>query len=64
MTRIVGKVLIIEPEKDDVCEYCGEVKELRPYGKDGANICFDCAMKPENREETDKNFKTLYLDRI
>jgi len=28
--------------------------ELRPYGKGGAPICFDCAFKPENKEETDR----------
>ena len=35
------------------CEYCGKVEELRPYGKNGAKICFDCGMNPENREATD-----------
>lgn len=35
------------------CAYCHQVKDLRPYGKDGARICFDCAMKPENKETTE-----------
>ena len=30
--------------------------ELRPYGPKGAPICFSCAMKPENRAETDRQF--------
>jgi hypothetical protein len=30
--------------------------ELRPYGPEGAPICFACAMKPENRDETDRQF--------
>jgi hypothetical protein len=29
------------------CEDCGAMSELRPYGKNGANVCFDCAMKDE-----------------
>lgn len=32
--------------------------ELRPYGPNGALICFDCAMKPENREEVERRFET------
>ena len=59
MTERVGKNLIIEKEKPQQCDYCGKVKELRPYGKDGACICFDCAMKPENKAETEKNFKKM-----
>lgn len=38
------------------CEYCGEVHELRPYGKRGENICFSCAMKPENKADTEAAF--------
>lgn len=49
-------VFVIESEPEDTCEYCGAHKETRPYGKNGARICFKCAMKPENKEETDKNF--------
>lgn len=32
---------------------CGETtpSKLRPYGKNGAPICFDCAQKPENYPE-------------
>jgi len=36
------------------CEQCGKPGDLRPYGKDGAWICFKCGMKDE--EETTKNF--------
>lgn len=40
------------------CEYCGAGnEELRPYGKNGQKICFDCAMKPENKDETDRQFQ-------
>ena len=27
---------------DEQCTACGKVSELRPYGKKGARICFDC----------------------
>lgn len=45
MSRVVGGVIIIEPEPDGICEYCGKKDELRPYGKDGARICVQCADK-------------------
>lgn len=32
---------------DDKCEMCGTVDELRPYGPNNQNVCFDCAMKDE-----------------
>jgi len=32
---------------DGVCEMCGVKDELRPYGPNNENICFDCAMKDE-----------------
>jgi hypothetical protein len=37
-----------------ICAECGVDDECRPYGKGGAMICFDCAMKDE--AETEKNF--------
>lgn len=37
----------IAPEPDDVCEMCGKVDELRPYGPNYERICFDCGMKNE-----------------
>lgn len=27
------------------CCECGEIAELRPYGRKGAMICFECGMK-------------------
>ncbi len=29
------------------CTECGDEAELRPYGKNGAMVCFFCAMKDE-----------------
>ena len=30
------------------CSICQKQEELRPYGKGGALVCFDCAMKDED----------------
>jgi hypothetical protein len=49
MDRII---IIGEVPEHKPCEYCGTVAELRPYGKNGAKICFECGMKPENYETT------------
>lgn len=41
------------------CQTCNEQFEsydLRPYGPGGSLICFDCAMKPENKAETERQF--------
>lgn len=44
-------------ESDGVCADCAEKKELRPYGKNGAWVCFDCAMKDE--DEAGKQFGAI-----
>ena len=31
------------------CTECGKVAELRPYGKDFAQICYECSMRDEAR---------------
>lgn len=52
MSKKVGDKFYLFEEKADKCEYCGKVAELRPYGKNGANICFECGMKdPKTTEE-------------
>ena len=45
--RIKDGPLVIAGEGDAKCEDCGKVDELRPYGRNGANVCFDCMMKDE-----------------
>lgn len=45
-----GTVVLCE-EEDDICEMCGKVDELRPYGPGGMRICFDCGMKDEKGTE-------------
>lgn len=34
-------------ESKGKCQFCGKDEELRPYGKNGEWICFDCGMKEE-----------------
>lgn len=38
---------VIQVTDDDLCELCGEARELRPYGRNGENICYECGMKDE-----------------
>jgi len=44
-------VFIIKETEPDVCTDCGKTEELRPYGIDGAWVCFACAMKDEDNAE-------------
>jgi|HubBroStandDraft_6_1064221.scaffolds.fasta_scaffold3529635_2 hypothetical protein len=46
------RVVVIEALPPEVCEACGKVEELRPYGKRKPNgvrmwICWACAMLDE-----------------
>lgn len=38
---------LIQAEPPGRCEFCGDVKETRPYGPNGENVCFPCGMKDE-----------------
>jgi len=59
MTKKIGKgVILIEETAPAKCSDCGTVAELRPYGKDGAWVCFDCMMKDE--EEGKRQFQKLF----
>lgn len=35
-------------EATQKCELCGALKETRPYGPNGENVCFPCGMKDED----------------
>ena len=60
MSYRIGNVIVIEKEKEQQCDMCGQMKELRRYGPNGACICFDCANStPEMKEIVKKN-----MDRI
>lgn len=41
-----GRGIIME-EPPQVCELCGAIEECRPYGPNGEQVCFECAMKDE-----------------
>lgn len=41
-----GRGIIME-EPPQVCELCGTIEECRPYGPNGEQVCFECAMKDE-----------------
>ncbi len=51
MSVRIGKLAIVAVEKPQQCDFCGEVKELRPYGPNGECICFDCGMKDKATTE-------------
>lgn len=58
MSFKVGNTFVITQEEGGKCEDCGKKDELRPYGKNGANVCFDCAMKDE------ENAKAMFAKRL
>ena len=53
MSERIGNWVVVEEEPESTCEYCGKKAETRPYGRNGARICYECGMK--NEEETNKN---------
>ena len=46
-----GKGFIAADEFHDACALCGKVEELRPYGRNGEDICFDCGMLDKKSAE-------------
>ena len=46
--------------KTEICEYCKKQFTgggwLRPYGRNGARICFECGTSPENEAVTEQMF--------
>ena len=61
MSKKQGNKFVVQEQKPQECEYCGKIAELRPYGKNGANICFKCAM--EDEKEAEKQFNKI-LDSV
>ncbi len=47
MTVRIGKVVIIAAEESRECELCGKMKECRPAGPAGEQVCHPCAMLDE-----------------
>ena len=48
MTHREKDTVVIVATASAECTQCFEVKELRPYGKEGAYICFQCGMQDES----------------
>lgn len=44
---------IIQQQREDICDFCGDFQETRPYGPGGKDICFDCAQKPEMKAKVE-----------
>lgn len=57
----MSRLGVICSEEPDVCELCGKVDELRPYGPNGERVCFDCGMKDE--DSVKRAFDRLVLGR-
>jgi len=60
MTKKIGNIVIIEAEEFDYCTRCGKHDELRPYGKNGARVCFECGMS--DKEEMNRQMAKLFSD--
>jgi hypothetical protein len=44
-----------------ICEYCNKENDTRPYGENGARICFDCAMStPERKAKAEQVLAALF----
>jgi len=50
---------VIAVEPPGRCEICGATDELRPYGPNGENSCFDCATKDGLEAATQQFHKRL-----
>ena len=57
MTHRIHKIIVIEETQPSKCEFFGNMDELRSYGPNNENICFDCGMK--NEKTTKKKFIEL-----
>lgn len=55
MTRVSDWLVHLEKEPSQQCDECGRIAELRPYGKHGACVCFECAMN--DKQTTVEQFK-------
>ena len=52
MSENINGIVIIREEPPQQCDVCDKIAELRPYGKNGACICYECGLKDE--ETTNK----------
>lgn len=52
----------VEKENPQQCDFCGKIRELRPYGPNGECLCFECGMLDE--EAAKKRFQEHVLDAL
>lgn len=43
--------VVVQARAPRKCELCGKTAETRPYGPNGEEVCFACAMKDEAAAE-------------
>ena len=55
----MSRLGVIEQQEPSRCELCDKIDELRPYGPNGENVCFECGMKDE--EAMKRGFNRLIL---
>lgn len=54
-----GDTAFLVEEEPLHCELCGAFGELRPYGPGGKRICYDCGMKPENKQKVERHINEI-----
>lgn len=61
MTERIGDTLLIVAEPAQKCQKCGMVRETRPYGFGGMEICFPCFQNgsPELKAEVRRRFDVI-----
>lgn len=47
VTEAIDSNTLLSAQPPGRCELCGAVKETRPYGPNGEEVCFGCGMKDE-----------------
>ena len=63
MSIRIGDISIICVEPDQPCEYCGQITETRPYGPNGEQICYACAMLNPFETEVQMYIRLVGMDR-
>ncbi len=51
----------VATEGPQQCDGCGEIKELRPYGRGGAIMCYACVKKTTSDAEVEARFRNHVL---
>ena len=55
-------VRVITDQAAQQCDFCGEIRELRPYGPNGETICFQCATATPQAEAAAKRAFMQIMD--